>query len=72
MKKKFVAAADQVAANMKLSNGEDMGYSHLIWAAGGDARRLSCSGAELAGVAGIILVLLELADRDGRAEEEEN
>ena len=45
-----VSEIDAHAKTVKLSNGEDMGYSHLIWAAGGDARRLSCSGAELAGV----------------------
>ena len=45
-----VTEIDPRAKTVKLSNGEDMGYSHLIWAAGGDARRLSCSGAELRGV----------------------
>ncbi len=35
---------------VKLSNGEEMEYGRLIWAAGGDARRLSCSGADLRGV----------------------
>jgi 3-phenylpropionate/trans-cinnamate dioxygenase ferredoxin reductase subunit len=33
-----------------LSDGNKLGYGKLIWAAGGDPRRLSCSGAELAGV----------------------
>lgn len=30
--------------------GERLGYGKLIWAAGGEARRLSCDGGDLAGV----------------------
>ncbi|QNE05711.1 NAD(P)/FAD-dependent oxidoreductase [Croceicoccus marinus] len=45
-----VTEIDARAKTVKLSNGEDMEYGRLIWAAGGDARRLSCSGAELGGV----------------------
>jgi 3-phenylpropionate/trans-cinnamate dioxygenase ferredoxin reductase subunit len=33
-----------------LSNGTTLGYRKLVWAAGGDPRRLSCSGANLQGV----------------------
>ena len=33
-----------------LSDGARIGYGNLVWAAGGDPRRLSCTGAELAGV----------------------
>ncbi|MET0251260.1 MAG: FAD-dependent oxidoreductase, partial [Novosphingobium sp.] len=33
-----------------LDDGSHVGYGTLIWAAGGDARRLSCRGADLAGV----------------------
>lgn len=33
--------------------GAKIGYRHLIWATGGAARRLSCSGADLAGVHGV-------------------
>lgn len=32
------------------SDGEVIGYGHLIWAAGGAPRRLSCAGHDLAGV----------------------
>jgi 3-phenylpropionate/trans-cinnamate dioxygenase ferredoxin reductase component len=33
-----------------LGSGERIGYGRLIWSAGGDARRLSCPGAQLEGV----------------------
>ncbi len=45
-----VTEIEPMGKTVKLSNGEQMGYDHLIWAAGGDARRLSCSGADLTGV----------------------
>ncbi|MBB6253295.1 NAD(P)/FAD-dependent oxidoreductase [Nitrospirillum iridis] len=32
------------------ANGDTIGYGHLIWAAGGQPRRLSCEGHALAGV----------------------
>lgn len=32
------------------ANGETIGYRHLVWAAGGRPRRLSCAGHDLAGV----------------------
>ncbi|WP_271079182.1 NAD(P)/FAD-dependent oxidoreductase [Aurantiacibacter sp. MUD61] len=38
------------AHEVQLSGGETIGYGRLIWAAGGDARRLSCPGAHLDGV----------------------
>ena len=33
-----------------LADGTCRGYRHLVWAAGGDPRKLSCAGAELLGV----------------------
>jgi 3-phenylpropionate/trans-cinnamate dioxygenase ferredoxin reductase component len=33
-----------------LDDGSHVGYDHLIWAAGGDPRRLSCRGNDLGGV----------------------
>ena len=45
-----VAAVDADAHALKLSGGETVTYGKLIWAAGGDPRRLSCSGADLSGV----------------------
>jgi len=45
-----VTAVDAQAKEATLSNGDKMGYTHLVWAAGGDARRLSCGGADLKGV----------------------
>ncbi|WP_239805170.1 NAD(P)/FAD-dependent oxidoreductase [Croceicoccus hydrothermalis] len=45
-----VTAIDPQAKRVTLSDRNEMGYDHLIWAAGGDARRLSCAGAGLAGV----------------------
>jgi 3-phenylpropionate/trans-cinnamate dioxygenase ferredoxin reductase subunit len=43
-----------------LGDGERITYGSLIWAAGGDPRRLSCPGAELAG----IHYVRDLADAD--------
>ncbi|MBT0667340.1 FAD-dependent oxidoreductase [Novosphingobium profundi] len=45
-----VTAVDAQAKAVTLSNGETLGYTKLVWATGGDPRRLTCSGAELAGV----------------------
>ncbi len=45
-----VTAVDPAAKVLKLASGDAVGYGTLIWAAGGDPRRLSCSGAVLAGV----------------------
>ncbi len=42
-----VAAAAHVVS---LASGATLPYDHLIWAAGGDPRRLTCPGAELAGI----------------------
>lgn len=45
-----VQAVDPKAKSLTLSNGKTFGYGQLVWATGGDPRRLSCVGAELAGV----------------------
>ena len=45
-----VTAVDPAAKSLKLSNGGTCGYGTLVWATGGDPRKLSCPGAELAGV----------------------
>jgi 3-phenylpropionate/trans-cinnamate dioxygenase ferredoxin reductase subunit len=45
-----VTAVDAKAKVLTLSNGESFGYGSLVWATGGDPRRLTCAGAELAGV----------------------
>jgi len=45
-----VTGVDPQAHTLKLASGEEVGYGTLIWAAGGDPRRLSCSGADLSGV----------------------
>lgn len=45
-----VSKVDPVAKQLTVSGGETIGYDTLIWAAGGDARRLSCPGAHLAGI----------------------
>jgi 3-phenylpropionate/trans-cinnamate dioxygenase ferredoxin reductase subunit len=44
-----VTRIDPVARTVTVK-GETIGYGQLIWAAGGDPRRLSCPGAELAGI----------------------
>ena len=45
-----VTKIDPEARECTLSTGTAVGYGELIWAAGGDARRLSCPGAHLAGI----------------------
>lgn len=45
-----VMAVDAAAHVVSLASGKTLSYDHLIWAAGGDPRRLTCPGAELAGI----------------------
>lgn len=45
-----VTAVDPQAKTATLSDGSTVAYQHLVWAAGGDARRLSCGGADVVGV----------------------
>jgi 3-phenylpropionate/trans-cinnamate dioxygenase ferredoxin reductase subunit len=46
----IVTSIDEAGHSVAFANGESHTYGKLIWAAGGDPRRLSCPGAELAGV----------------------
>ena len=45
-----VTSVDPVLQTVSLSDGSAIGYGDLIWATGGDPRKLTCSGADLAGV----------------------
>lgn len=45
-----VTAVDPQAHTVKLLDGAEIGYGTLIWAAGGNPRRLSCPGADLSGI----------------------
>ncbi|GGD60826.1 NAD(P)/FAD-dependent oxidoreductase [Erythrobacter arachoides] len=45
-----VTRVDPEMKLVELSGGDTIEYGHLIWATGGDARRLSCPGGHLAGV----------------------
>jgi len=45
-----VVSVDPVTRTLTLRDGETIGYGDLIWATGGDPRRLSCQGHDLAGV----------------------
>lgn len=45
-----INAAEQTAT---LSDGSTIGFGDMIWAAGGDPRKLNCPGAELAGIHGV-------------------
>lgn len=45
-----VSEVDSPAHEVVLGDGRRIGYRKLIWAAGGDPRRLSCPGADLAGI----------------------
>jgi len=45
-----VTAVDPAAKQLSLSDGSTFGYGALVWATGGDPRRLSCPGGDLAGL----------------------
>ncbi|WEK46458.1 MAG: FAD-dependent oxidoreductase [Candidatus Andeanibacterium colombiense] len=45
-----VTAVDAAAHSVTLESRETIGYGTLIWATGGDPRRLSCPGAKLRGI----------------------
>ena len=45
-----VTAVDPAGKVLTLSDSSSFTYGKLIWAAGGDPRKLSCKGADLAGV----------------------
>lgn len=63
-----VVTVDPAAKSVALRNGENIGYGKLIWAAGGQARRLTCDGSDLAGVH----TVRDLADVDHLRSEVEN
>jgi 3-phenylpropionate/trans-cinnamate dioxygenase ferredoxin reductase subunit len=46
----MVSKVDPASKTLTVSGGGTIGYGALVWAAGGDARRLSCPGAQLAGI----------------------
>ncbi|WP_395335745.1 FAD-dependent oxidoreductase [Novosphingobium sp. BL-8H] len=45
-----VTAVDPATNTLTLSTGGTFGYGKLVWATGGDPRRLSCAGSDLAGI----------------------
>lgn len=45
-----VTVVDPAACQVTCADGSVLGYGQLIWATGGDPRRLTCPGADLAGV----------------------
>ena len=45
-----VSKLDPAAKELTVTGGDTVTYGTLLWAAGGDARRLSCPGATLPGV----------------------
>ena len=48
-----VISVDAAAQSVTLHDGRRIGYGDLIWATGGDPRRLDCPGASLSGVYGV-------------------
>ncbi len=48
-----VSAVNARSGTVTLVTGETITFGKLIWATGGDPRRLSCSGGDLAGVHGV-------------------
>ena len=47
---KTVIAVDPSAKTLSIDDGSTLGYGQLIWATGGDPRRLTCDGGSFAGV----------------------
>ncbi|MFC4313881.1 NAD(P)/FAD-dependent oxidoreductase [Steroidobacter flavus] len=45
-----VVSIDSQARRVGIAGGDTLDYQNLIWAGGGNARRLTCSGGDLAGV----------------------
>jgi 3-phenylpropionate/trans-cinnamate dioxygenase ferredoxin reductase subunit len=45
-----VIAVDPSARTLACSSGETLEYGQLVWATGGDARMLTCSGSDLPGI----------------------
>ena len=45
-----VETVDPSASHVAFANGDTLVYSHLVWAAGGTPRRLTCEGSDLRGV----------------------
>ena len=45
-----VTAVDVAGHQLALSNGDSFGYGQLVWATGGDPRKLTIPGADLAGI----------------------
>ena len=50
MRSAEVVKVDAAAHQLTLRDGATISYGQVIWATGGDARRLSCEGSDLAGV----------------------
>lgn len=48
-----VVSVNPAAHTVQLQDGEVLGYGVLIWAAGGEPRRLACGGHDLVGVHGV-------------------
>ena len=46
----MVSKVDPAAKTLTVTGGDTISYGTLIWAAGGDPRRLSCPGAQLGGI----------------------
>lgn len=61
-----VVSLDPIAHTITTDNGETIGYRDLIWATGGEPRKLDCPGAHLSGIhavrtrADVDLVMTEL------------
>jgi 3-phenylpropionate/trans-cinnamate dioxygenase ferredoxin reductase subunit len=45
-----VTKVDPAAKELTVAGGKTIGYGTLVWAAGGDPRRMSCTGADLGGI----------------------
>ncbi len=66
-----VTRVDPSAQIVTLSSGQSMGYGDLIWATGGDPRKLNCPGSDLAGIHAVrdrkdVDAIMEELDEPGR------
>jgi len=60
-----VAEVEPLQRSVKSSDGQEWAYTHLVWACGGHARKLSCPGSDFSGIHSI----RSRADVDGLARE---
>ena len=64
----LVAKVDPAAHKLTSDKGEEIGYGKLVWATGGEPRRLTCDGQHLPGVH-TVRSRSDVDRNDGRADD---